>query len=43
VLPDPKHVILYENAIEFAMSPWWNLDDLRNGGSRPDDGTDAVH
>lgn len=30
VLPEPKHVIVYENAIEFAMSPWWNLDDLKD-------------
>jgi hypothetical protein len=22
---EPKQVIVYENAIEFAMSPWWNL------------------
>lgn len=21
----PKHVIVFEDAIEFAMSPWWNL------------------
>lgn len=27
---DPKHVIVYENAIEFAMSPWWNLDDMKD-------------
>jgi hypothetical protein len=27
-LPEPKHVIAYENAIEFAMSPWWNVEDL---------------
>ena len=24
----PRHVIVFEDAIEFAMSPWWNLDDL---------------
>ena len=29
-LPEPKHVIVYENAIEFAMSPWWNMDELRD-------------
>lgn len=28
-LPEPRHVILYENAIEFAMSPWWNIDDVK--------------
>ena len=27
VRPEPKHVIVYENALEFAMSPWWTLDD----------------
>ncbi len=26
----PKHVIVYENAIEFAMSPWWNVEDLED-------------
>ncbi len=29
VFPEPKHVVIFENAIEFAISPWWNLDDLR--------------
>jgi hypothetical protein len=29
--PNPKHVIVFEDAIEFAMSPWWNLDDLKPG------------
>ncbi len=24
----PRHVIVYDDAIEFAMSPWWNLDDM---------------
>lgn len=28
VLGGPRHVIVFENAIEFAMSPWWNVDDL---------------
>jgi hypothetical protein len=28
VEPTPRHVIVFEDAIEFAMSPWWNLDDL---------------
>jgi hypothetical protein len=23
----PRNVVVFENAIEFAMSPWWNLDD----------------
>jgi hypothetical protein len=27
-VPVPKHVIAYENAIEFSMSPWWNVEDL---------------
>jgi len=27
--PVPRNVILFEEAIEFAMSPWWNLDELR--------------
>jgi hypothetical protein len=26
--PAPRHVIVYDDAIEFAMSPWWNLDDI---------------
>ena len=26
--PTPRHVLIYENAIEFAMSPWWNVDSL---------------
>jgi hypothetical protein len=30
VAPDPKHVVVFENAIEFAMSPWWNLDEMKN-------------
>lgn len=25
-----KHAIVYENAIEFAMSPWWNVEDLKD-------------
>jgi len=25
---DPEHVVVFENAIDFAMSPWWNLDEL---------------
>lgn len=25
----PRHVIVYDDAIEFAMSPWWNLDDMK--------------
>jgi len=25
---EPRHVIVFENAIEFAMSPWWNVDEL---------------
>ncbi|MGE4605752.1 MAG: hypothetical protein AAEJ52_03315 [Myxococcota bacterium] len=24
----PRHVLVLENAIDFAMSPWWNLDTL---------------
>ncbi len=30
VSPAPKHVVIFENAIEFAISPWWNLDDMRD-------------
>jgi hypothetical protein len=26
--PTPRHVVVFEDAIEFAMSPWWNVDDL---------------
>jgi hypothetical protein len=29
-LPEPKHVVVFEDAIEFAMSPWWNLDELKD-------------
>ena len=29
--PTPRHVIVFENAIEFAMSPWWNVDDAPTG------------
>lgn len=28
VQPIPRHVIVFEEAIEFAMSPWWNVDEL---------------
>jgi hypothetical protein len=28
--PQPKHVIVYDNAIEFAISPWWNVEDLEH-------------
>lgn len=27
--PTPRSVLLFEGAIEFAMSPWWNLDELK--------------
>jgi len=27
VNPEPRHVLVYEHAIEFAMSPWWNIRD----------------
>lgn len=26
--PTPRHVVVFEDAIEFAISPWWNLDEL---------------
>lgn len=26
--PVPRHAILFEDAIEFAMSPWWNMDEI---------------
>jgi len=26
--PTPRHVIVFEDEIEFAMSPWWNIDEL---------------
>jgi hypothetical protein len=29
--PEPRHVIVFEEAIEFAMSPWWNIDELGGG------------
>jgi hypothetical protein len=28
VTPEPRNIIVYEDAIEFAMSPWWNLDEM---------------
>jgi hypothetical protein len=36
VLPEPKHVVVFHNPIEFAISPWWNLDDLSSAGKKPD-------
>jgi hypothetical protein len=27
VIPEPRHVVVFHNAIDFAISPWWNLDD----------------
>ena len=27
---EPKHVLVFENAIEFAISPWWNLDEMED-------------
>ena len=27
--PVPRSVVAFEDAIEFSMSPWWNIDDLR--------------
>lgn len=29
---EPRHVIVYEDAIEFAISPWWNLDEMQDPG-----------
>ena len=26
--PVPASVLVFEDAIEFAMSPWWNIDEL---------------
>jgi hypothetical protein len=28
VEPRPRHVVVFKDAVEFAMSPWWNVDDL---------------
>ena len=28
--PVPRSVLLFDDAIEFAMSPWWNIDDTRS-------------
>lgn len=25
--PTPRHVVVFENPIDFSMSPWWNLDE----------------
>ena len=27
--PEPRSVLAFTRSIEFAMSPWWNIDDLR--------------
>jgi len=27
--PVPRSVVVFDKAIEFAISPWWNIDDLR--------------
>jgi hypothetical protein len=27
--PTPRHMIVFDDAIEFAMSPWWNLGDMK--------------
>jgi hypothetical protein len=27
VEPTPRHVLVFQEAIEFAMSPWWNVDE----------------
>jgi hypothetical protein len=26
--PVPRNIVVFEEAIEFAISPWWNIDDL---------------
>ncbi len=28
VEPTPRHVVLFGDAIQFAMSPWWNVDEV---------------
>ena len=33
--PNPRNVIAYENAIEFAMSPWWNIDTVHDEIGEP--------
>ncbi len=30
VSSQPRHVVIFEDAIEFAMSPWWNLDEMKD-------------
>lgn len=27
---EPRSVLIFQDAIEFAMSPWWNLDEMRD-------------
>ncbi len=34
VEPDPAHVLVYENAIELAMAPWANLDQVEASPER---------
>jgi hypothetical protein len=31
--PTPKHAVVFDRAIEFAISPWWNLDEMRDVAS----------
>jgi hypothetical protein len=26
--PTPRHILVFEDSIEFAMSPWWNIDEV---------------
>jgi hypothetical protein len=26
--PTPRSIVVFQDSIEFAMSPWWNIDDL---------------
>ena len=28
VEPVPRSVVVFDDAITFAMSPWWNIDEL---------------
>jgi len=30
VMPEPRSVVVYDDAIEFAISPWWNLDEMKD-------------
>ena len=32
--PVPRHVIVFDDALEFAVSPWWNVDEIATGSPK---------